>query len=300
MLEVLLFGVFRARDDSGRPLALESQRGRELLSFLLLHPGQPHSREVLATVLWGSGAGGGSTAQSLKHLRQALWHLHLALPPGLHAGLLHLGGDRIELRPHADLTCDALSFEGTVGALRGRAGADLGPAEARALAKAAALYRADLLEGWLGDWCLAERERLHTLHLAALEKLTDHCESCRDWEGGLLYAGQILAFDRASEDTHRQVMRLHFRSGHRTAALRQFAQCERALREELGVQPSRATLTVYECVRDDRPLETAPEPPAPEGEAAPDLALDLLQELRAAVRELRALLAEGHRLRGER
>lgn len=298
MLEVLLFGVFRARDDSGRALALESLRARELLSFLLLHPGQPHSREVLASALWGGEAGTGSTAQSLKGLRQALWHLHSALPPGLHAELLHLGGDRVELRPHPDLSCDALTFEGTVRTLRGRAGAELTPAEARALREAAALYRADLLEGWMADWCLAERERLHSLHLAALEKLTDHAEACRDWEVGLAYAGRLLAFDRASEDTHRQAMRLHFRSGHRTAALRQFAQCERALREELGVRPSRATLALYECIRDDRPLETAWEVPAPAA-APPEPALELLQELRAAVRELRALLAEGRRVRGE-
>ncbi|GGO30527.1 AfsR/SARP family transcriptional regulator [Deinococcus humi] len=298
MLQVLLFGVFQAQDTAGRPLALESQRARELLSFLLLHPHQPHSREVLASTLWGGEAGMASTAQSLKGLRQALWHLHSALPPGLHAGLLHLTGDRVELRSHPNLSCDALTFEGTVRALQGRTGPDLTPAEAWALRAAVALYRGDLLEGWMADWCLAERERLQNLHLAALEKLTDHCEAYGDWEGGLHYAGRLLAFDRASEDTHRRVMRLHFRSGHRTAALRQFALCELALREELGVRPSHATLALYEGIRDDQPLETASGPPTV-GLTTPDSALELLNELRAAVRELRNLLADGGRLREE-
>lgn len=298
MLNVSLFGVFRAQDASGRPLALEGQRARELLGFLLLHPDQPHSREVLASTLWGGEAGMRSTAQSLKGLRQALWYLHSALPPGLHAGLLRLTGDRVELRSHPDLSCDALTFEGTVCALRGRAGPDLTSAEARALRAAVALYRGDLLEGWMADWCLAERERLQNLHLAALEKLTDHCEVSGDWEGGLQYAGRLLAFDRASEDTHRRVMRLHFRSGHRTAALRQFALCELALREELNVRPSHATLALYESVRDDQPLEVAPGPP-PGGLVTPDPTLELLHELRAAVRELRSLLSEWGRLHKE-
>ncbi|GGL77657.1 hypothetical protein GCM10010840_14470 [Deinococcus aerolatus] len=298
MLQVLLFGVFQARDAAGRPLALESQRARELLSFLLLRPYQPHSREVLATILWGGEVGMLSTSQSLKGLRQALWHLHSALPPGLHAGLLHLTGDQVELRAHPDLSCDALTFEGTVGALRGRAGPDLSPAEAWALRAAVALYRGELLEGWMADWCLAERERLQNMHLAALEKLTDHCEACGDWEGGLHYAGRLLAFDRASEDTHRRVMRLHFRSGDRTAALRQFALCELALREELNVRPSHATLALYESIRDDQPLDTAPGAPTV-GQARPDPVLELLHELRDAVRELRSLLAEGGRLREE-
>ena len=298
MLQVLLFGVFRAQDASGRPLALEGQRTRELLSFLLLRPNQPHSREVLASTLWGGEAGMASTAQSLKGLRQALWHLHSALPPGLHAGLLNLTGDRVELRSHPDLSCDALTFEGAVRALRGRTGPDLTPAEAWALRAAVALYRGDLLEGWMADWCLAERERLQNMHLAALEKLTDHCETHGEWEGGLHYAGRLLAFDRASEDTHRRIMRLLFRSGHRTAALRQFTLCELALREELGVRPAHTTLALYESIRDDQLLETAPGP-LTGGLATPDPGLELLHELRAAVRELRNLLAEGGRLREE-
>ncbi|MFC0618056.1 AfsR/SARP family transcriptional regulator [Deinococcus budaensis] len=304
MLEVWLFGVFQARlhaaNAAPRPLALDSQRTRELLGFLLLHPGEPQAREVLASALWG----GQTTAQSLKGLRQALWQLQLALPPELRGGegLLHLHPDSVELRPgagrEAGLRCDALTFQEVAGSLRGRAGHGLTPAEALALPDAAALDRGDLLEGWMADWCLAQRERLHTLYLAALEKLTDHCEVCREWESGLAYAARILAYDRASEDTHRQVMRLHYLSGHRTAALRQFGVCEQALREELGVRPSRATLALWECIREDRPLED-PSLPADGAAAAavrpppPQPGPDLLQELRSVLLEVRALLAEG-------
>jgi DNA-binding SARP family transcriptional activator len=274
-----------------------------LLCFLLLHAGQPQPREVLASLLWGGGAGGLTTAQSLKGLRQALWHLHLALPPGLR-GAVHGEDDWVELRLTPDLTCDAWTFGAAVGALRGRAGQSLSPAEARTLRAAAALYRGDLLGGWMQDWCLSERERLHILLLSALEKLSDHCESCRDWETGLAYAGRILAYDRASESTHRQIMRLHALSGHRTAALRQFALCERALHEELGVKPSRLTLALYDCVREDRPLDAALEsdPPAPaeqSAESGPDPLRDLLGDLRGAVRELRALLAAERGMRGD-
>lgn len=303
MLAVSLFGVFRACLHSGnaaaRPLALESQRARELLCFLLLHPGEPQAREVLASVLWG----GQTTAQSLKGLRQALWQLQQALPPEVRAELLHLHPDSVELRPCAELSCDALTVQQAAGSLHGRAGSDLTPAEARALREAAALYRGDLLAGWMPDWCLAQRERLHTLHLVTLEKLTDHCEVCRDWESGLAYAARILAYDRASEDTHRQVMRLHYLSGHRTAALRQFAACELALREELGVRPSRATLELWQCIREDRPLEGRAPPadraaqPEPPQSAQAEPGLELLQDLRSVLLEVRALLAEGRRVR---
>ncbi|GMA15725.1 hypothetical protein E5F05_06090 [Deinococcus metallilatus] len=295
MLDVRLFGVFRAQDRDARPLPFESHKARELLCFLLLHRDRPQSREVLASQLWG----GQTTGQSLKQLRQALWHLHLALAEG--AGLLRVEADWVELRVLPSLTCDALAFEEAVLARHGRAGHALTPGEARALGEATRLYRGDLLEGWMQDWCLLQRERLHNLYLAALEKLADHAETCRDWEGGLTHAARLLEFDRASESTHCQVMRLHYLSGHRTAALRQFTLCERALREELGVKPSHATLALYECIREDRPLETEdlPPPALPARLPAPfDLGAELLQELRGVVGELRTLLASERRLRG--
>lgn len=297
MLEVQLFGVFRAWDRDVGPLPLESHKARELLCFLLLHHDEPQSREVLASQLCGAG----TTAQSLKGLRQALWHLQLGLPPGLRADLVHAEDDWVELRRLPGLECDALQFSEAVGALRGRAGAGLTPAEARALRDAEGLYRADLLVGWMHDWCLAERERLHTLHLAALEKVADHAEARRDWETALEYARRLLAFDQTSETTHRQVMRLLFCSGRRSDALRQFARCEQALREELGVGPSRATLALHECIREDRALEVLETPPTrPAGWVAPpDLAWDLVQELRGVVRDLQALLVTERRLRDE-
>lgn len=294
MLDVRLFGVFRAQGRDARPLPFESHRARELLCFLLLHRDRPQAREVLASQLWG----GQTTTQSLKQLRQALWHLHLALADG--AELLRVEADWVELRILPGLTCDALTLEEAVLTGQGRAGQDLTPGEARTLGEAVRLYRGDLLEGWMQDWCLLQRERLHNLYLAALEKLADHAEACRDWEGGLAHAARLLEFDRASESTHCQVMRLHYLSGHRTAALRQFTLCERALREELGVKPSRATLALYECIREDRPLEleVALPPVRLAGSPAPlDLGAELVRELRGVVGELRALLASERRLR---
>jgi DNA-binding SARP family transcriptional activator len=111
------------------------------------------------------------------------------------------------------------------------------------------LYRGNFLESVYLDWCLYERERLHQIYLVLLSKLIAHCEATRQYERGLGYAAAILRHDRAHEQTHRQMMRLHALAGDRTAALRQYERCALALYEELGVRPVELTTTLYEQIK---------------------------------------------------
>ena len=61
-----------------------------------------------------------------------------------------------------------------------------------------------------------------------------------------------MRLDPASERAHQQIMRLHHYSGNRTAALRQFERCVKALKEELGVEPAKKTHLLFEQIRADR------------------------------------------------
>ena len=97
----------------------------------------------------------------------------------------------------------------------------------------------------------------------------------------------ILRYDRARERTHRQLMRLLYMSGDRTGALRQYERCVSALREELGVQPDKLTLALYEEIRGNY-LEkyTAPINQMMTADAATSL-----PEVLGRLKELQALLA---------
>ena len=56
---------------------------------------------------------------------------------------------------------------------------------------------------------------------------------------GLAYGMRVLQIDHARERTHRQIMRLQYQAGDRTAALRQYLRCRLALSEELALNPPR-------------------------------------------------------------
>jgi DNA-binding SARP family transcriptional activator len=61
----------------------------------------------------------------------------------------------------------------------------------------------------------------------------------------------LLAMEPEREGWHRALMRVYAGAGERGLALRQFEACRRALREGLGVEPSRETRDLHaELLRD--------------------------------------------------
>jgi DNA-binding SARP family transcriptional activator len=252
-LSVHLLGKFSARRNDCEISGLDASKLQEMFSYLLLHRTRPHSRESLATLLWGER----STSQSKKYLRQALWHIQSALNYKSRANdppFLDVDAEWIRVNTKANLWLDVATFEQVAQVTQGVRGHELNAEQAKILKETVGLYRGDLLEGCYQEWCLFERERLQNLFLSMLDKLMLYCEMHGEFEDGVGYGNHILRYDRAREHTHRRIMRLHCLTGNRTAALRQYEKCVTALAEELQVGPAQKTLALYEQIRDDKPV----------------------------------------------
>lgn len=271
-----LFGRFHAEAD-GQPLpGLDGAKVQELYCFLLLHRDRPHSRVSLASLLWGEMP----EAHARQYLRKALWQLGAALDEAAVALIVEPGW--IQFAPAAGHWLDVAQFETAYAHAEDIPGQKLKPAQAAELRAAVALYRGDLLEGWYQEWCLFERERLERMYLIMLEKLMLYCESQEQYELGVSYGVAALRRDRARERTHRRLIRLHYLSGNRSEALRQYQRCLQALREELGVGPARSTVRLYEQVLAEADLDApgAPPVPAPRADApGQDKAIHQLESL---------------------
>jgi DNA-binding SARP family transcriptional activator len=248
-LSFQLFGKFGARDDA-QPLNGLDGKDQELLSFLLIRGQQHHPREALAAMLWGET----STERSKKYLRQSLWHLQSVLESGDREAASHLliEHDWLRLNPANRPWCDVEEFEKALTAAEGISGRQLTEIQAEQLKEAAVLYRDDLLVGWYQEWVLFERERLQNKYLLLLDKLIVYSETHQEYEQGQTYATRILRYDPARERTHRELMRLYYLSGDRTAALRQYERCVIALQRELAVKPERRTIDLCEQIKSER------------------------------------------------
>jgi len=218
LLQINLFGVFKVEYDGQKVDAFKSSKVQELLSYLVLYPNRPHSRERLAQMLsehW-------STAQSRTYLRRVLWQLQQDLVPltaTTETPVLRVESEWIQFNMNERIWVDVRVFEQAYSDVQGQLGMELEGKQICHLDEAVCLYQGDLLETCYKDWCLHERERLQHLLLVILDKLMSACEAKHHYEQGISYGQQILRYDEAREHTHRQLMRLHYLGGKRTAAL---------------------------------------------------------------------------------
>ena len=117
---------------------------------------------------------------------------------------------------------------------------------------AVALYHGDFFPDCYSDWCLEIREQLRRDYLNALLALAQACEP-RDHAQAIAYYRALLEKERDREDIYRALMRLQYRIGDRTGAIKTFQQCARVLREELNIaSPSRETLALYERIVNEK------------------------------------------------
>jgi DNA-binding SARP family transcriptional activator len=158
------------------------------------------------------------------------------------------------MNPEADWWTDVEEFERLVTSPAGDSGSGLAESEGQRLRAAVALYRGDLCEGDEDAWCLSEKERLQALFRSALERAGGCCARCGDWAGAIAWYERLLRFDPLREQAHRELMRYHYLTGNRAAALTQFAKLVQLLASELQVEPMPETMDLCASIRAGRSL----------------------------------------------
>jgi DNA-binding SARP family transcriptional activator len=288
LLHLNLLGGFQAQMDDGRPLVLVRKKAQALLAYIAVEPAQAHLRDKLAALLWGN-----SSDQRARHsLRQALFAIKRAIPAAVGTLLLFLDTEAVAVE-RRNVRLDVAAFEQLVA-----------DGSSEALARAAALYRGDFLEG-LGvqeprfeEWLVAQRERLRELALDALAKLLAQQSGAGAVRDAVQTAGRLLAIDPLQEAVHRALMQLYLGQGRRGAALRQYQICVAVLQRELGVEPDATTKRLYEKILRTPVSEPAVSPGrTPDGRAeSPAIALvshGPFVGRDAQMMELRRMRAEG-------
>ena len=245
-LRVYLFGSPTIiRDDM--PLPITSQKAQALFYYLISNR-QVYSRERLAALFWGDT----SERQAKGSLRNTLYELRRDLAPGNMPAKEYIlaEGNTLCFNTEADYWLDTEEFEWLLDKKGEGERVRMGN-----WSKAAELYRGDFLEGFIvkdsfdfEDWSFFERERLQRRCLEALTELSDYCSRQGEYERAIAYATQILSRDNLQENIHRQLMRLYYAAGNRSAALRQYEICKEVIERELGVAPLAETTTIYEQV----------------------------------------------------
>ncbi|MGG5822040.1 tetratricopeptide repeat protein [Falsiroseomonas sp. HW251] len=283
--------------DGGEASApLPTRKTALLLALLALSAPARLRREQLCAAFWPDR----EEAQARNSLRQGLAVIRRALGASRDDGLrLQSDVEAVQLRG-APASVDAWQFE----ALQQ-------PADAAGLARAAMLFRGDLLAGMafaepLDQLFLPHRQRFRQKALLLAERLSQ-LDAAEAQQAGQGLAERLLLLDPAAEEAHRALIRLHLRHGRATAARRQLELCREALRRELDATPEPQTevLLASPVAAAPRPTAPGPAPPAPDRErpsvivmpfdnlsgAADDYFVDgVVEEVTAALSRVRDLV----------
>ncbi|GBF06032.1 transcriptional regulator, AfsR/DnrI/RedD family [Deinococcus aerius] len=231
--ELLVLGTPRLVAPDGREWRPE-RKTLALLTYLALEGPAPRSR--LAALLW-PGTPGAGARNNLVHLLRRLTRLCgeelvrgrdvLALIPGVTVDVRDLLEEGGEAAPAGELL-GSLDFD-------------------------------DLPD--LADWVAAWREELDARRRAALARAATRSEERGEWAEALRAAGRLLDLDPLSEEAWRRVMRLHYLSGDRPAALRAYQRCQEGLERELGLTPEAETQALARLIDRGEPLHGAAQAP---------------------------------------
>ncbi|MFO7537376.1 MAG: tetratricopeptide repeat protein [Chloroflexota bacterium] len=272
-LELNLLGTFQAVLD-GHPLTtFRSDKVRALLAYLAMEGERPQSRDTLANLLWSDypqDAARTSLRQALSNLRRTLAPLELIAEP-----LLSITRQDITLAgSHPNIWVDTHRFDTLLGECARHVHQDLTRCSQciRRLGEASELYRGDFLAGLsltnspaFDEWRLLQQESRHQEMLTALNALTLYYSFMGQEERVLKYAHQTLGLIPWHEAAYRQVMNTLVRLKRRHEALAQYEQCRQILADELGVEPEKETVALYEFIKN----EEAAAPSSPRLTAAP-------------------------------
>lgn len=224
MINIQLFGGFRALLDDGQPLRTLGRKSECLICLMALSDDLEVTREKAAGIIWSDRA----EEQARASLRQELSQLRRTI-----------GNDAVvatkrSIRLVAEhLSVDVLKF-------REKAVID----SADTLETAAALYTGPLMAGHdpksegFEDWIEAERRTLENEALGATIRLAQHHMEAGQSDQAVKWAEHAIRIDPLREVSHRLAIEALAASGDRTAALAKSAEFTALLHAELGVNPT--------------------------------------------------------------
>jgi len=250
-LRVQTLGEFRVWRGNREipPAEWRREKARRLFQVLLTHRRGMLDRDQILEMLWPDL----DPETARRDFKVALSTLCKVLEPerpdGIPSAYIVRDSSRYGLRPGADLWLDAEALE-TIIAEGDRLLETDPQAALERYRQALSLYTGDYLEDCLyEDWCSEERERLVALYLRTADRVAELLARKEAWEEVLTVCQGILARDPCWEQAYRWMMLAYARTGRRAQALRVFRRCVQHLREELDVEPSPATVQLYESIR---------------------------------------------------
>ncbi|MGA7227546.1 MAG: BTAD domain-containing putative transcriptional regulator, partial [Acidimicrobiia bacterium] len=244
-MRIHLFGGFLLERGGVAYPPIASRAGRSLFAYLVMNRDRPLQRDLLAGSFWPDLPEG----RARRRLSHTLWQIQDVISEG---AMSHLAvtTDTLAFDTSLPFWLDVEEFDRgfALSEMQRRDATPGATRDAAGLRSCVELYRGDFMAGFFDDWVVVDQDHYRQRYLVALSRLVDVTKANGAYEEALGYARRLTHHDSLSEEFHQEVMRLCFLLGRTGEAVQQFERCRSVLAEELGSEPSPATVDLYKKV----------------------------------------------------
>ncbi len=250
-LSITCFCCFQVRR-LGQPIVLCSNRnGQAILRYLVTQPEHRATMDILMTLLWPEdepAVAHHKLQVAVSALRRSLNHGYVKDSGG---GYIFCKNRVYELNPLVPLRTDVDEFLEYYQAGRQSSGNVM----VAYYERACDLYTGPFLsEDLYTDWSFIRRKQLNQVYLTMCNALAEYYLEAGRYEHAMRWIGAMLKENRCDEVAHQQLIRAYAAQGRRSEALRQYQLCARILAEELGVQPTPETISLFQVILNNENL----------------------------------------------
>jgi LuxR family maltose regulon positive regulatory protein len=228
---------------------MATRKATALLAFLGFSSA-PLPRESLAILFWPEF----DQTHALANLRRTLFSINKLLGPEI----LTSSRENVGINPDSVVWQDVSELHLMLESVKTHQHTEISKCAAcvNDLEKAVSLYRGDFLEGMnlrdcpeFDDWQYLEREGFRADLSSTLEKLAHAYSANGEWEKAILVARRWVNLDRLNENAQRILIQVFALSGQRSAAIHQYEECSRYLRDEINQSPEKETTGLIQKIQ---------------------------------------------------
>ncbi len=241
------FKVFRGKRPI-RDAEWKSRRAKMLLKLLVAHDGQKLPKERVVEMLWPEKGPEDKHLLFNSMLHRARKALEPKPKPGCDIFCTYRDGDLIALNSDRVWT-DVRQFRMHLLQAARLKAAGRSPELLREYEHMIELYKGDFLpEDVYVDWSAGVRESLRADYLRVLGDAGTLAESLGEQGKALQFYEKMFLADSCSEKACRWLMARYLAAGQRSAAIRCYERCERALSRDMDLEPEEKTRKLYRSI----------------------------------------------------
>ncbi len=247
-LRIQTLGAFRLWQDTIEipPKAWQRQKARQLFHLFLTYRRTTLHREQIVEMLWPT-LDASNAQRDFKIAFNTLCRvLEPERPRNAPSAYVLRDGSRYGLRPGADIWFDTAVFDQLV--TTGDQCLHHDPVDAREhYRQALALYAGTYLQEFpYEEWANLERTRLQNRYIRTAERLARSLLQAGEIEESIDVCQELLTHDNCWEPAYQILITAHTKGGNHSQASRIYQQCVTTLQQEIGINPSQETTSLYQ------------------------------------------------------